>query len=315
MLDAYRLLLAGLSVVAVAQLAHSQRVSSHMHTSPTDARPLRRAALGLTVAIGLLAGAAPSAEAKPKPAKLKPQMRSVTPGDEFGVAVKNRTAKRITFGLGFGYERRVDGRWVDARDEICPDFRCGVPDIGLAARPRETVGPQYGQRLVDRVRVPVTAPTSRYRITKSIGRSNTPVRTTFRVSDGELLPSSYLVAPGKSVRFRVRNTGSLSIEYGLGIFGGSIERLDGRDWVDARSEVCQGNSCSVNAVGLLVAPGEIRGPRFGKSVDRIRFRKTAESGLYRVTKGVSFSGRREDGSLEALVEVDGRPDRSIPGGG
>lgn len=238
-------------------------------------------------------------------AKLLPQKRAVTPGDGFGVRVRNQTSATIEFGLGFGFERRRGGRWIDADEVFCPNLDCAVPDVGLLADPGQTVGAKYGKGLEDRVRVPASAPTGRYRITKRVrpGRREVIAKTVIRISDGRLLPHRRHVKPGSGVRFRVRNTGSLRMGFGLGIFGGSIERLDEGEWTDAQSEVCPGSSCAVGAVELTADPGEIAGPRYSDNLDVVRFRKTAEPGLYRVTKRVRYDGRRAKGSISAEVEV------------
>lgn len=287
-------------------------LTTDVASPPTPRRQLTNAALALVLAAALSpalvtdrAAANDGAADHRRVAKLLPQKRAVTPGDGFGVRIRNQTSSTIEFGLGFGFERRRGGRWIDASEVFCPDQDCAVPNIGLLLDPGKTRGAKYGKGLQDRVRVPASAPTGRYRISKRVrlGRREIAAKTVIRISDGRLLPHRRQVSPGDQVRFRVRNTGSLRMGFGLGIFGGSIERLDGGEWINAQSEICPGTTCAVQAIELTTEPGEITGPRYSDNLDFVRFRKTAESGLYRVTKRVGYSGRRAKGPISAEVRV------------
>jgi hypothetical protein len=105
--------------------------------------------------------------------------QSIAPGQRVGISVRNRSRATIEFGLGATPERWEGGRWVDARDEVCPDG-CPVPKIGLAARPGETVGPRYGG-LRDAVRFPRTVPEGLYRLSKQVWHGNKPRRGTIEL--------------------------------------------------------------------------------------------------------------------------------------
>lgn len=105
---------------------------------------------------------------------------SIEPGQRVGMKVRNTSRRRIEFGLGTTPERWEGGRWVDARDEVCPDG-CPVPDVGLVARPGETVGPRYGGNLRDILRFPRAVPEGLYRITKHVRRANQPRRRTIEL--------------------------------------------------------------------------------------------------------------------------------------
>jgi hypothetical protein len=103
-------------------------------------------------------------------ARLIPTRRAVEPGERIAMKVRNSGRRGIGFGLGATVERYEQGRWVDAHDEVCPDG-CPVPDIGLSARPGETVGSRYGA-LRDTLRFPAGVPEGLYRLTKRVRRTD-----------------------------------------------------------------------------------------------------------------------------------------------
>lgn len=237
-------------------------------------------------------------------AKLIPAKRSVSPGDQTRIAFRSLSRRPIEFGLGFTVERRIEGRWVNVNAELCGDRGCVTPDVGLIAKPGQEVGPKYGS-LVDGVYFPADAPTGRYRISKEfrLGRDSVVTRTILRVGTARLLLSDTDLEVGDSVRFRVRNTGSLPLGYGFPV---EVERRQGDSWVDAQDAICPGG-CNFILPELLVEPGQIRGPVFGKNIDAIRFKSSAPAGSYRVKKTIGFSNGKVDRKISAQLTLAASP--------
>lgn len=91
----------------------------------------------------------------------------VEQGGRVSAAVRNVGDARMAYGLGFGLQHRVDGRWQTVRDPFTTD---AVPDIGLLVPAGETAGPRYGSRLVDRFRLRTEVRPGIYRLVKSVSR-------------------------------------------------------------------------------------------------------------------------------------------------
>lgn len=93
----------------------------------------------------------------------------VEAGETIGIAVENTGEVPLLHGLGSQVERRVEGGWEDATEDVFGESRV-VPLIGLSVEPGKRSGPGYGQ-VSDRITLPRDLEPGTYRVRKGASRN------------------------------------------------------------------------------------------------------------------------------------------------
>jgi hypothetical protein len=92
---------------------------------------------------------------------------SVEAGRTIRIAVDNRGARTLYFGLGNRVQRHGDDGWEDVTEEVFGTKRPAVRRVLLSAPPGERAGPDHGG-VVDRIRLPDDLAPGRYRVVKRV---------------------------------------------------------------------------------------------------------------------------------------------------
>jgi hypothetical protein len=109
---------------------------------------------------------------------------------------------------------------------------------------------------------------------------------------GRLIAKPALAWPGQPVGVAVRNLGRESLLYGLGL---EVERWDGGEWRNARRAVYGPGPVAFPAIGLVVPPGHMSGPRHGMGLfDGVTLPRDLEPGRYRFLKKVGGDPQSKD---------------------
>lgn len=263
----------------------------------TEGRPVRRGGLAVQLAA--------------RPAV-------VDQGANVGFELRNRGKVDIGWGYGEYLQRRAGGRWVPAWDAYRDDVRF-YPDILLSLRRGETVGPDgwgwYGGPLeivLDsearpgvyrilkevmpfrgrwpedeiratakfRVRSTTEPPPSRRQLDSEVG-----VRRTGK-SAARLWLDRNVARAGEELALTVENLGSTPIGFRK---GGDVHGWSGKHWKvpgEKPGEWIEDDISVVPTADITLGPQRFGGPTYGEVVDRVKVPKTAQPGLYSVTKGL-----------------------------
>lgn len=93
---------------------------------------------------------------------------SVEAGDIVRIAVKNVGDVTMFYGLDNRIERRVNGKWKDATEDVYGTRDPPVRSIRLSAPPGERAGPTYYNAVTDRIRLPRSLRSGTYRVVKRV---------------------------------------------------------------------------------------------------------------------------------------------------